>query len=142
MIQREYAICRFKNLIYTNGSFVVMFSKKLAAASGFILAFCLPFTVFGGYEKELTKGEILDILLQTAPAYTPYIATEDIVSGYSEGEFRADKLADDTEMLVMISRAFPDMEEPAGANAVLKPENADTRPLSMMTLTRWRSCLT
>ncbi len=103
-----------------------MARKLIAAVCGAILTFCLPFTVFCGdtYNKELTKGEVLKILLDTAPYYTPYISAEDIVSGYAEGEFREDKLADDTEMLVMISRAFPTMAELDGRNYVLKPEPA------------------
>ena len=100
-----------------------MVRRCTAALCGALLAFCLPLDAFCGdkYEKELTKGEVLDILLDTAPYYTPYIGAEDIVSGYNEGDFRDDKLADDTEMLVMISRAFPTMDEIDGRNYVLKP---------------------
>ncbi|MBR6400326.1 MAG: M13 family metallopeptidase [Firmicutes bacterium] len=100
-----------------------MKNKKLAALCGVLFALCLPLTVWGG--EELTKGEILDILLRTAPEYTSYISAEDIVSGYNEGDFREDKLADDIEMLVMLSRAFPSMEEPHGINLITLPEKAD-----------------
>ena len=100
---------------------------KIAALCGALLAFCMPFAVWGG--DELTKGEILDILLSSAPDYTSYISAEDIVSGYNEGDFREDKLAEDIEMLVMISRAFPLMEKPKGANAVALPQKAEEREL-------------
>ena len=100
---------------------------KIAALCGALLAFCMPFAVWGG--DELTKGEILDILLSSAPDYTSYISAEDIVSGYNEGDFREDKLAEDIEMLVMISRAFPFMEEPKGVNLAELPQKAEEREL-------------
>ena len=100
---------------------------KIAALCGALLAFCLPLAVWGG--DELTKGEILDILLSSAPDYTSYISAEDIVSGYNEGDFREDKLAEDIEMLVMISRAFPFMEEPKGVNLAELPQKAEEREL-------------
>lgn len=97
--------------------------KKRITVLGLLLALCLPVSAWAG--DDLSKGEILKILMQTAPKYTSYISEEDIVSGYNEGDFRDDKLATDTEMLVMISRAFPSMEKPKGNNYITLPEKAE-----------------
>ncbi len=96
--------------------------SRFAVLFGFILSLSLQITVFGG--DDLSKGEILRILMQTAPDYTSYISEEDIVSGYNDGDFRDEKLADDVEMLVMLSRAFPSMESPKGNNYITLPQKA------------------
>lgn len=97
--------------------------RFIAALCGVSLMLGLPLSVWGG--DDLSKGAILDTIMQTAPNYTSYIAPEDIVSGYNDGDFRAEKLATDTEMLVMLSRAFPNMPVPQGNNLITMPKKAD-----------------
>lgn len=61
-----------------------------------------------------TRGEIVNTLLTAADAYKSGINKKAIIQGYKDGELRENEPAKKVEALVMLSRAFGELPEPAG----------------------------
>lgn len=66
-----------------------------------------------------TRGEVANMLLIAADDYTPDVVKEDIIKGYDDGELHEDWSVTRAEALVMLKRAFGELPEPTGYNAMV-----------------------
>ncbi len=75
----------------------------------------------------LTRSEARDILLAAADDYNPDVTADDILQGYPDGILREENSVTRMQALVMLSRAFGDLPEPAGDSArwAVYPEFSD-----------------
>ena len=66
-----------------------------------------------------TRGEVAQMLLTAADDYNPDVVKEDIIKGYDDGELHEDWSVTRAEALVMLKRAFGELPEPTGYNAMV-----------------------
>lgn len=66
-----------------------------------------------------TRGEVAQMLLTAADDYNPNVVKEDIIKGYDDGELHEDWSVTRAEALVMLKRAFGELPEPTGYNAMV-----------------------
>lgn len=76
----------------------------------------LPVSALGA-EAPLTRGEARDILLAAADDYNPGVSATDVMQGDQDGRLHEDRAVTETELLVMIARAFGGLSEPVGDSA-------------------------
>lgn len=65
----------------------------------------------------LTRGEVVEMLLEAADFYNPDVQKSDIIKGYEDGLLHEERSVTRAEALVMLSRAFEDLPTPTGHNA-------------------------
>lgn len=104
-----------------------MKTKRIITA---VLSICLLITMtfsqgFAAEDKNLTRGEVLKMLLTAADDYNPGVQKEDILKGYEDGELHEELPVTRAEALVMLRRAFGTLPEPSGHNerVMLKKED-------------------
>ncbi|BFH62568.1 M13-type metalloendopeptidase [Paenibacillus azoreducens] len=92
--------------------------KKIAALllSTSLLLTALPTSALAQQTKpnKMTRGEVVEFLLNAADFYNPGIKREDILKGYGKGEAREDQEVSRIEALIMLGRAFSDLPAPKG----------------------------
>ncbi|MFU1795704.1 M13-type metalloendopeptidase [Paenibacillus azoreducens] len=89
------------------------FAAVLLSASLFLTM--LPAAALAQEAKpNLTRGEVVDFLLNAADDYNPGIKKEDILKGYGKGDGKEDQYVSRIEALIMLGRAFSDLPEPKG----------------------------
>ncbi|MDR0269918.1 S-layer homology domain-containing protein, partial [Paenibacillus sp.] len=91
--------------------------KKIAAVllSTSLFLSLLPTSALAQEAKpNVTRGEVVEFLLNAADDYNPGIKKEDILKGYDKGDAHEDQEVSRIEALIMLSRAFSDLPEPKG----------------------------
>ncbi|MCJ8011844.1 S-layer homology domain-containing protein [Paenibacillus sp. KQZ6P-2] len=79
---------------------------------------CLSLMPISVMAKEaapyVTRGEVVDYLLDVVDDYNPNVKREDILKGYGKGVINENQNVSRIEALIMISRAFSDLPKPQG----------------------------
>ena len=91
--------------------------KKIAVLllSSSLFLTALPTYVLAQEAKpNVTRGEVVEFLLNAADDYNPGIKREDILKGYGKGEAREDQEVTRIEALIMLGRAFSNLPAPKG----------------------------
>lgn len=96
-IQKEYGTCEEALKTYVSSNY------SLAAAKS-------P-------KEPLTRGEVVQMLLNTADDYNPGLQKSDVIKGYEDGELHEDWFVTRAEALVMLKRAFGALPKPVEHNA-------------------------
>ncbi|OPA77746.1 peptidase [Paenibacillus selenitireducens] len=90
--------------------------KKLAVwLCTTLLITMLPLSAFAQEtESYVTRGQVVDYLLNAADDYNPAVKKEDILKGYGQGNLNEDQPVSRIEALIMLNRAFSDLPAPKG----------------------------
>lgn len=80
-----------------------------------LMLMSMPLTVMAEEaELGLTRGEVVDYLLDAADDYNPNLTKEDLIQGYGNGKLLEEHRVSRLEALIMMSRAFPALSAPKG----------------------------
>ncbi|MDR0267162.1 S-layer homology domain-containing protein, partial [Paenibacillus sp.] len=94
-----------------------MKKKKIATVllSTSLFLSMLPTSALAQETKpNVTRGEVVEFLLNAADDYNPSIKKEDILKGYGKGDANESQEVSRIEALIMLSRAFSDLPAPKG----------------------------
>lgn len=76
-------------------------------------------------QPNVTRGEVVNYLLNAADDYNPGIKKEDILKGHGKGDAKEDQYVSRIEALIMLSRAFSDLPEPKGNDLRISNTSAE-----------------
>lgn len=90
-------------------------TRWISALLAVVLAVALVCPAFAADSSPLlTRGQVVEILLQAADDYNAGLKKEDIIKGDGSGSLKEDRLVTRAEAMVMLSRAFGPLPEPKG----------------------------